>query len=373
MTINTILLIIFILLSIDIPISNAFPISWSWIKSQVSRKLSPIISESSFSWKTNISPISGNSNGNFLGPPSDSSFPISTSNDDIGKFSIFRGFIPSNITWTSFSTNKTGNVKQGKRFGLLLILFPSIFAQLNMLQQIIPFLVVRLSQYLSPMSFMLIGLVNHPRGRLLMNAMLLSGMAIGGMYMIIDTFQLGSKWAPIFRADSNDTFAIVTGASTGLGYELTRQLYHKGYNIVMIARNDTQLKEIIEDLYSQSMNKSISWNDSLVYPRLIPISCNLAKISSSYKIFHELQDREILHKVKLLINNVGVAYKESFRSTSPSQIVDGLHTNIHSAVVLTRLLLPSMISNSMNNLTLSDTSIGRLSYLMFSNITFIVN
>ena len=42
--------------------------------------------------------------------------------------------------------------------------------------------------------------------------------------------------------------ALITGASSGIGYELARVFAREKYNLVLVARNEKKLREIAEEL-----------------------------------------------------------------------------------------------------------------------------
>ena len=42
--------------------------------------------------------------------------------------------------------------------------------------------------------------------------------------------------------------ALVTGASSGIGRDIARELYKKGYDIVIVARDERKLNELRQEL-----------------------------------------------------------------------------------------------------------------------------
>ena len=45
----------------------------------------------------------------------------------------------------------------------------------------------------------------------------------------------------------NDKYAVVTGASSGLGFEFAKQLSNMGYKVVLVARRRNKLEQVQED------------------------------------------------------------------------------------------------------------------------------
>lgn len=117
------------------------------------------------------------------------------------------------------------------RSGLLVVLVPAMISQMIILRTAIPFLVDRLSQYLQPLYIGTLITLFQPQGPKLIKSVLLSGIAVGGMFMLIDTYQTGSSWVPLQPRD--DSYAVVTGASSGIGLELAKLLYIYGTNQII--------------------------------------------------------------------------------------------------------------------------------------------
>ena len=44
-------------------------------------------------------------------------------------------------------------------------------------------------------------------------------------------------------------YAMITGASSGIGREFARQLARKGYSLILVARREIRLRKIAEELY----------------------------------------------------------------------------------------------------------------------------
>ena len=84
--------------------------------------------------------------------------------------------------------------------------------------------------------------------------------------------------------------ALVTGATSGIGYEMAKQLAQDGYDLVLVARNKERLDRLAEELGRNFKVKAFSLPKDLSIP------------SSPVEIFNELMERSIHISVFRLAN-----------------------------------------------------------------------
>ena len=123
--------------------------------------------------------------------------------------------------------------------------------------------------------------------------------------------------------------ALVTGASSGIGYELAKILARNGYNLVLVARSQKQLAELATELEN---NYNIS-----VYV----LVKDLSKDGAAQEIFDELSKASI--HVDVLVNNAGFTNYGFFTETNLQSELNMMHVNMISLMHLTKLFLPRMI------------------------------
>jgi hypothetical protein len=125
-------------------------------------------------------------------------------------------------------------------------------------------------------------------------------------------------------------WALVTGASSGIGRELAMLFSANGYNLVLIARNRERLAKVADEL----VNRHGVQAKMLVK--------DLAAPAAPSEILAEIRAQEIT--IQVLVNNAGSGLKGAFAQTALQAHLDIIHVNVNALVQLTRLFLPPMVA-----------------------------
>jgi short-subunit dehydrogenase len=123
---------------------------------------------------------------------------------------------------------------------------------------------------------------------------------------------------------------LITGASSGIGYELAKIFASNKYNLVLTARNITELNKLKEEL-----EKNFNIN-------VLVISKDLSVPGSSNDVFDEIKKAGI--EIDYLVNNAGFGDFGFFYECNREKQEQMINLNITSLTQLTRLFLPAMIS-----------------------------
>jgi len=116
--------------------------------------------------------------------------------------------------------------------------------------------------------------------------------------------------------------ALITGASSGIGYDMAYYLGNLGYDLILVARNKVKL---------QQMQKDISTNVKIIVADL--------SIESKLKDVYVLCKNE---NIDVLINNAGFGMCGKFDEIDLSTEMEMINTNIKAVHVLTKLFLKDM-------------------------------
>ncbi|HSP48030.1 MAG TPA: SDR family oxidoreductase [Clostridiaceae bacterium] len=125
------------------------------------------------------------------------------------------------------------------------------------------------------------------------------------------------------------SYTLITGATSGIGYELMKLFARDRNNLVLVARNEDYLKRI-KEFYGNKYGIDI-----------VTIARDLAETEAPRDIFDELQERGI--EIENLVNNAGVGTYGKFHDTDIEDSLNLIDLNIRSLTYLTRLFLPGMI------------------------------
>jgi len=129
---------------------------------------------------------------------------------------------------------------------------------------------------------------------------------------------------------NHEKSALVTGASSGIGFELCRLLARDGYRLVLVARDRPRLEQAVEKLRSEFPQAALKW-----------ISTDLSEPQAADEIVRELRKESI--EIDVLVNNAGFGGYGPFFETAFEDELRMMQVNIISLMDLTKRLLPNMI------------------------------
>jgi short-subunit dehydrogenase len=132
------------------------------------------------------------------------------------------------------------------------------------------------------------------------------------------------------RAGWRGKWALVTGASAGIGMALAQELAAGGTHLVLTARRKDRLEELAHSLASK--NKV----------RAEVFVADLAEPSAPEKIFAFTKEKAI--EIELLINNAGFGQYGEVPAVETKRLLDMVQVNCSAVVHLTRLYLPEMVA-----------------------------
>jgi short-subunit dehydrogenase len=127
-------------------------------------------------------------------------------------------------------------------------------------------------------------------------------------------------------------YALITGATSGFGFEFAKLFAKDGYNLVLVARAEDKLLEISNDLTQEFIIE------------VLPISKDLFKPSSAEEIHAELKSKGIV--IDVLVNDAGQGEHGTFIEYDLARDIDMIQLNVTSLVCLTKLFLRDMVTRN---------------------------
>lgn len=124
-------------------------------------------------------------------------------------------------------------------------------------------------------------------------------------------------------------YTLLTGASSGIGFELAHVFARHKRNLILVARSEAPMKELKKELQTK-------------YPvdvQVVPF--DLANYGSGKKLFDLIQSKNWF--VDCLANNAGFGDHGLFVKSDPQKVTDMIQVNVTTLTELTRLFLPLMI------------------------------
>ncbi len=131
--------------------------------------------------------------------------------------------------------------------------------------------------------------------------------------------------------------ALITGASSGIGYELAKILANKNFDLVLVARSKDKLDKLKKEILS-------TIKENKVDIKIKRIVLDLALQESPLKLFEILKQESI--SITHLINNAGVGELNRFDMTDWSKLSQMIDLNMKALTHLSHLFLPELKTKS---------------------------
>ncbi|MCA8983548.1 MAG: SDR family oxidoreductase [Planctomycetaceae bacterium] len=129
--------------------------------------------------------------------------------------------------------------------------------------------------------------------------------------------------------DLANRWALVTGASSGIGEEFARQLAARGMHLVLTARREERLFALSRQLQQQHGCQVV----------LLPL--DLARPEDVKQLVERV--RQLPQPLHLLVNNAGIGNVATLQETNPGRMLEIVDLNIRAVTDLTYALLPDMV------------------------------
>lgn len=121
--------------------------------------------------------------------------------------------------------------------------------------------------------------------------------------------------------------AVVTGASSGIGADIARELAHRGYGVTLVARREDRLRELADEL-GENVRAEV-------------ISCDVSDAAARAQLFDDIESRGLT--VDILVNNAGIGTIGSVTKTEVDKEIAQVRVNVEAVVDLCTRAVQQMV------------------------------
>ncbi len=132
--------------------------------------------------------------------------------------------------------------------------------------------------------------------------------------------------------NTQSRYALITGGSAGIGYELARLCAADGLNLILVARSTDELQARATQL-SQEFGVSV-----------VPIAKDLFEPNAPFELYDEVMSKGL--QVDILINDAGQGQFGLFAEQDIRRLLDIIQLNVNALTVLTHLFLRDMLGRN---------------------------
>jgi short-subunit dehydrogenase len=136
-----------------------------------------------------------------------------------------------------------------------------------------------------------------------------------------------------FSMDQNENkYALITGATHGIGYELAKLFAEDGYNLIIVARTEESLQQRAVE-FSQRYGVQV-----------MPIAKDLFQPGAAFELYYEITSKNL--QVDVLVNDAGQGQYGLFVESDIHRLLDIIQLNVVSLTTLTHLFLKDMVARN---------------------------
>lgn len=129
----------------------------------------------------------------------------------------------------------------------------------------------------------------------------------------------------------NKKYALITGATSGIGFELAKLFAADQYNLVIVARNEQELDSKATELRQQGIE-------------VVTIAKDLFDRQAAFDLYDEVKAKGL--QIDVLVNDAGQGLYGEFKDTDIDRELKIIDLNIASLVILTKQFLKDMVARN---------------------------
>jgi short-subunit dehydrogenase len=139
--------------------------------------------------------------------------------------------------------------------------------------------------------------------------------------------------------------ALVTGASSGIGYQFALQLAHAGLDLVVVARRGDRLQQLVSELADSCVEVTVCQAD-------------LGQLDSIDRIIAACEGKDI----GLLVSNAGFGLKGAHHLNDRQAMDSMLAVNCHAPMQLAHRLIPQLVARGHGGIIITSSVEGLMGF-----------
>ncbi len=128
-----------------------------------------------------------------------------------------------------------------------------------------------------------------------------------------------------------DKIVLITGASSGIGYELSRQLAAYGCRLILLARREDKLNQLAGEISTSGTE-------------ILTLRCDVTKKEDIISAVNEAKNR--FGKIDIAVLNSGVSFKSEIESFSSEPARETFDVNVMGMIQCVEVLVPDFIEKN---------------------------
>jgi uncharacterized protein len=146
--------------------------------------------------------------------------------------------------------------------------------------------------------------------------------------------------------NNKSTYALITGATSGIGYELARLFAHDGYNLILVSRSGERLQQVADEL---GQHHTVE---------IVPLVKDLFDPNAASEIYDAVKQKGV--EVEFLVNDAGQGEWGKFIDIELERSLDIIQLNIVSLVSLTKYFVTDMLANNRGKILQVGSEAGKM-------------
>ncbi|RDV15544.1 SDR family NAD(P)-dependent oxidoreductase [Pontibacter diazotrophicus] len=145
--------------------------------------------------------------------------------------------------------------------------------------------------------------------------------------------------------ENKQKYALVTGATMGIGYELARLFAQDQYNLVIVARSQQELSTAAAEFKQHGID-------------VVPIAKDLSEQKGPFEVYDEIKAKGI--QIDVLVNNAAQGEYGKFIDTDLNHELEIVDLNIKGYLVLTKFFLKEMVARNEGKILMVTSIAGEM-------------